>query len=120
MSDVPVNIRLRKQSACLTLEYGDGTSHDLSFEYLRVNSPSAEVQGHHPDQAVLQHGKRNVRITRIEPVGHYALKLIFSDGHQTGLYSWTLLRRLGEEYDTRWQDYTLALEKAGLTRDPAT
>ncbi|MEM7762576.1 MAG: DUF971 domain-containing protein [Pseudomonadota bacterium] len=117
MATPPVNIRLRKQSACLRLEYADGACHDLSFEYLRVNSPSAEVRGHHPDQAILQHGKRQVRIVRIEPVGHYALKLFFSDGHQTGIYSWDWLRILGEEHDARWAEYLNALSTAGLSRD---
>lgn len=117
MSEPPVNIRLRKQSACLTLAYADGTSHDLSFEYLRVHSPSAEVRGHSPSQAVLQHGKRDVRIIRIEPVGHYALKLFFSDGHQSGIYSWEYLRSLGDNYETMWTQYLNALSTADLSRD---
>ncbi|MFK8052486.1 MAG: gamma-butyrobetaine hydroxylase-like domain-containing protein [Woeseiaceae bacterium] len=117
MSDIPSNIRLRKQSACLTLDYEDGRTFDLSFEYLRVHSPSAEVRGHAASQAVLQHGKRSVRIIRIEPVGHYALKLFFSDGHQSGIYSWAYFRQLGEEQNVRWQAYLQALIAAGKSRD---
>ena len=120
MSDPPVNIRLRKASRQVTLEYEDGTSFDLPFEYLRVYSPSAEVQGHSPGQGVLQTGKENVRITSIEPVGHYALKLVFDDGHNTGLYTWTYLHELGAQKAENWQEYLGRLKAAGHERhDPA-
>lgn len=112
----PSQIKLRKQSACLDLSYEDGSAHSLSFEYLRVNSPSAEVRGHGPGQEVLQTGKREVRITRIEPVGHYALRLVFSDGHETGLYTWAFLRELGEQHDQRWTQYLQQLTAAGKSR----
>lgn len=117
MQTPPVEIRLRTRSARLALRWDDGSEHSLSFEYLRVQSPSAEVRGHHPDQAVLQSGKRDVRITRIAPVGHYALKFVFSDGHDSGIYSWAYLRELGDHYEQRWQQYLDALSTAGLRRD---
>ena len=113
----PLEIRLRKRSACLDLSWDDGSAHSLSFEYLRVHSPSAEVRGHGPGQEVLQSGKRDVRIVRIEPVGHYALKLVFSDGHDSGLYSWSYLYELGAQKDERWRNYLDRLRTAGLSRD---
>ncbi|MEO0574654.1 MAG: DUF971 domain-containing protein [Pseudomonadota bacterium] len=120
MSDAPpIEIKLRTRSACLQLTYASGECHKLSFEYLRVNSPSAEVRGHGAGQAVLQHGKKNVRITRIDPVGHYALKLVFSDGHNSGLYTWAYLHALGAEHDARWPQYIHDLDNAGLSREPA-
>ncbi|MEL6199208.1 MAG: DUF971 domain-containing protein [Pseudomonadota bacterium] len=120
MNDVapPTGITLRRQSRCLELTWADGRSDSLSFEFLRVHSPSAEVQGHSADQAQLQYGKREVRITRIDPVGQYALKLVFSDGHDSGLFSWRYLRELGETQETRWSGYLAALEAAGRSRDP--
>ena len=114
----PTAIRLRRQSRCLELTWPDGQVHALSFEYLRVQSPSAEVRGHGPGQGRTPDGKRDVRITRIDPVGHYALKLTFSDGHDSGLYSWRYLRELGAQHDTRWHAYLDALAAAGLSRDP--
>jgi len=117
MSDpTPLDIRLRKQSRCLTISFDDGATFDLSFEYLRVYSPSAEVKGHGPGQEVLQTGKEDVGIARIEPVGHYALKLVFDDGHDTGLYSWRYLHELGREKDKRWADYLDRLAAAGYAR----
>lgn len=113
----PTKIRLRKQSRELVVEWPDGAEHALGFEYLRISSPSAEVQGHGPDQAVLQTGKRDVRIVRIDPVGQYALRLHFSDGHASGLYSWRFLRELGIEFDSRWAAYLNALSAAGASRD---
>src|SRR5210317_1881548 len=95
MSDIPVKIRLRMASCLVTLEYEDGSSFDLPFEYLRVFSPSAEVRGHGPGQEVLQTGKENVRVESIEPVGYYALRLFFDDGHNTGLYTWDYFYELG-------------------------
>lgn len=117
MEPVPVEIRLRKASRCLTLRYADGQSFDLDFEYLRAHSPSAEVKGHGPGQETLQTGKENVVVTAVEPVGHYAVRLVFDDGHDTGLYTWKYLHELGSEYDTRWQAYLDRLEAAGYARD---
>ena len=119
MDPVPTEIRLRKTSRVLTVTFADGASYDLPFEYLRVYSPSAEVKGHGPGQEVLQTGKENVRITRIEPVGRYALRLVFDDGHGTGLYSFRYLATLGREYETRWADYLDRLAAAGYARRPA-
>ena len=115
----PSGIRLRRQSRCLELTWPDGRVDTLPFEYLRVQSPSAEVRGHGQGQARTPYGKRDVRITRIDPVGHYALKLTFSDGHDSGLFSWRYLRELGAERDARWHAYLEALSAAGLSRDPA-
>ena len=114
----PSEINVHKKSATLELKYDDGTVHQLSAEYLRVYSPSAEVQGHSPDQAVLQYGKRNVEFLDIEPQGHYAIKITFSDGHDTGIFSWEYLRSLGDNRDTNWADYLARLEEAGKSRDP--
>ena len=113
----PKEIKVHKQSATLELVYADVT-HILSTEYLRVFSPSAEVQGHNPDQAVLQHGKKHVMFQDIEPQGHYAIKLIFSDGHDSGIYSWSYLRELGDNQPQNWADYLERLEKAGKSREP--
>ena len=116
MNDTPVTIRLRKTSCQITLEYEDGTSFDLPFEYLRVYSPSAEVQGHGLDQGVLQTGKENVRVTSIEPIGHYALRFVFDDGHDTGLYTWEYLYELGAQQDEKWRAYLSRLKAAGYDR----
>lgn len=98
------------------MTYADGTSFDLSFEYLRVSSPSAEVRGHGPGQETLQTGKEDVTVVNIEPVGLYAVRLVFDDGHDTGLYTWKYLYELGTEQDTRWRDYLDRLEAAGYAR----
>ena len=116
MSDIPVKIRLRLASRLVTLEYEDGRSFDLPFEYLRVFSPSAEVRGHGPGQEVLQIGKENVRVESIEPVGYYALRLFFDDGHNTGLYTWEYLYELGTNQADKWQDYLGRLKSAGHDR----
>ena len=116
MNDTPVTIRLRQASCQITLEYEDGTSFDLPFEYLRVYSTSAEVKGHGPGQGVLQTGKENVQVTSIEPVGNYALRLIFDDGHDTGLYTWQYLYELGAQKDDKWRDYLDRLKAAGHDR----
>ena len=116
MNDTPVTIRLRKVSCQITLEYEDGSSFDLPFEYLRVFSPSAEVQGHGFGQGVLQTGKENVKVTSIEPVGYYAVRLIFDDGHDTGLYTWKYLYELGTQQDDYWRDYLGRLKAAGHDR----
>ncbi len=112
----PVAINLHKQSRILAIEYEDGACFELPCEYLRVFSPSAEVMGHGPGQAVLQTGKEAVNIDRIEPVGHYAVKLIFDDGHNTGLYTFDYLYELGETQEDNWQDYLTALKQAGHAR----
>jgi len=120
MSDIPVTIRLRKTSCQITLEYEDGTSFDLPFEYLRVYSRSAEVRGHGPGQGVLQTGKENVRVTSIEPIGHYALRFFFDDGHDTGLYTWEYLYELGARQDEKWRAYLGRLKAAGHDRPEST
>jgi len=114
----PTEIRLRKASRCLTISFDDGRTFDLPFEYLRVHSPSAEVKGHGPGQEVLQRGKENVRVTEVQPVGHYAVRLVFDDGHDTGLYTWSYLHELGREQRERWQDYLDRLAAAGYAREP--
>ena len=112
----PLKIKLHQQSRRLELEFDDGRSFSLSCEYLRVFSPSAEVRGHGPGQEVLQVSKEQVRITKIEPVGNYAVKLHFDDGHNTGLYSWNVLHRLGVDHDKNWSNYLRRLEEAGASR----
>ena len=119
MARVPTQIRLHQKSRVLEVEFSDGRSFRLPFELLRVYSPSAEVQGHGPGQEVLQTGKRDVQITAIEPVGHYAIKPVFSDGHQSGLFTWQYLYRLGREQETLWQQYLERLAAAGIDRDAA-
>jgi DUF971 family protein len=116
---IPKNIVIHQQSKVLELAYEDGKTYRLPFELLRVLSPSAEVQGHGPGQETLQTGKREVLITQIEPVGHYALKPTFSDGHDSGLYSWEFLLHLGENQTQLWQSYLERLSAAGLERDAA-
>ncbi|RZU99502.1 gamma-butyrobetaine hydroxylase-like domain-containing protein [Spiribacter vilamensis] len=115
---VPTQIRLHRQSRTLAVSFDDGRHFDLGAEYLRVHSPSAEVRGHGPGQAILQVGKAAVGIERIEPVGQYALRIHFDDGHSTGLYSWDLLYDLGENAEDYWQDYLDSLAAAGARRDP--
>ena len=116
MTLVPTEIRLRERSRVLTLRYEDGETFDLSFEYLRVHSPSAEVRGHGPGQEKLQTGKESVRLVEIEPVGHYALRFVFDDGHNSGLYTWKYLRELAVEQNARWQTYLDRLHAAGYAR----
>ena len=112
----PVELRLKQAERRLEIVFDDGTVFTLPAEYLRVESPSAEVQGHGPGQRQLVSGRSGVGIERIEPVGNYAVRLIFDDHHDTGIYSWTYLHQLGREYDQRWPAYLAELEKAGLTR----
>ena len=100
----------------LVVGFDDGTEFSFSFEYLRVYSPSAEVKGHGPGQEVLQTGKENVAITAIEPVGHYAVRLVFDDGHDSGLYSWSYLHELGSNMESNWQHYLDRLTAAGYAR----
>ena len=101
----PTELRLRKQSRVLEVAFGESERYSLPFEYLRVPSPSAEVQGHGPGQETLVLGKQQVLITAVEPVGQYAVRLVFDDGHDTGLYTWKYLRELGAEHATRWTAY---------------
>ena len=115
----PVEIKLHQKSRLLEIGFDNGQTFQLPCEYLRVYSPSAEVRGHGPGQEVLQEGKKDVSITAIEPVGNYAIKLVFSDGHDTGLYSWDYLLYLGEQQPRLWQRYLERLAVAGLHREPA-
>ncbi|MCK5498591.1 MAG: DUF971 domain-containing protein [Gammaproteobacteria bacterium] len=119
-SPQPISINLHQKSRILEISFSDGQNFELSCELLRVYSPSADVQGHGPGQSVLQTGKENVSIDKVEPVGHYAVKLIFDDGHDTGLYSWAYLYELGENKDALWQDYLKALNDAGHQRQEVT
>jgi DUF971 family protein len=102
---VPTEIKLRTRSRLLEVAFADGSRYELPFEYLRVFSPSAEVKGHAPGQEVLVTGKEAVGIRAIEPVGQYAVKLVFDDGHDTGLYTWKYLQELGRERERRWAEY---------------
>ena len=114
----PSDITLHQQSRVLELRYDDGRVFRLSCEYLRVYSPSAEVRGHGPGQEVLEHGKRLVSIVAIEPVGNYALRPTFSDGHATGIYSWDYLYHLGSRETELWQRYLQRLAEQGQSREP--
>ena len=114
----PTEIKRHQKSRLLEIAFDDGSRFSLPCEYLRVFSPSAEVRGHGPGQEVLQVGKRDVEIKEIEPVGNYAVKLVFSDGHDTGLYSWDYLHELGEKQESSWKSYLARLEAAGASRDP--
>jgi DUF971 family protein len=114
---IPNNVVVHQQSKVLELSYEDGNVYRLPFELLRVLSPSAEVQGHRPGQETLQTGKREILIANLEPVGHYALKPSFSDGHDSGLYSWDFLRFLCENQDQLWKEHLDKLAAAGLDRD---
>lgn len=116
-SPIPTNIKLHKASRTLELQYADGQGFTLPAEFLRVHSPSAEVQGH--GKPVLQVGKQHVALTSVEAAGNYALKLTFSDGHDSGLYSWDYLYHLGQSQESLWQDYLDKLHTAGASRDPA-
>ena len=115
---IPKRVILNEARDELSLGYGDGTVARLSAEYLRVESPSAEVRGHGPGEEVLQYGKAKVRIARLETAGRYALLIHFDDGHDTGIYSWEYLRRLWDEREARWQRYLERLHQAGRSRDP--
>lgn len=112
----PTDIRLHQASRLLEIHFDNDTECMLSCEFLRVYSPSAEVRGHGAGQEVLQIGKEDVNITAIEPVGNYAIKLVFSDGHDTGLYSWDYLHYLAAHYEPMWMDYIAKLEAAGHKR----
>ena len=112
----PTEIRYIKKTNTLSLTFEDGLNADLTAEYLRCFSPSAEVKGHGPGQEVLQKGKENVAVDSIEPVGNYAVKLIFDDGHNTGLYSWEYLYDLSKNYENYWHDYLEKLANDGYIR----
>ncbi len=115
---IPQEIKLHQVSGLLELVYEDGVTFNLSAEYLRVFSPSAEVQGHSPDQAVLQTGKQMVKIANLVPQGHYAIRIEFSDGHDTGIFSWQYLFELGSKQKDNWAVYLKKLEDAGESRQP--
>lgn len=114
---IPTEIKLHQQSRLMEVSFADGAHFKLPYEYLRVYSPSAEVRGHGPGQEVLQTGKRNVDISGIEAVGNYAVKPVFSDGHDSGIYSWDLLYDLGINYESYWQAYLTRLQAADASRD---
>jgi len=113
---IPTALKLKRASRRVEVTFSDGTTFDLPAEYLRVYSPSAEVTGHGPGEGVLVTGKQRVNIERIEPVGRYAVKFVFDDGHDTGLYTWETLYELGTEYEVKWERYLERLEKAGEPR----
>lgn len=117
VSPQPTGLTVRKQSRVLEVEFDDGASFSLPFELLRVCSPSAEVRGHGSGQETLQTGQRNVEIAGIEPIGNYAIKPSFSDGHNTGIFSWKYLHHLGTNQHALWEDYLRRLEAAGFTRE---
>ena len=110
-------VRVRRARRCLEVDYEDGLRAVLRAEYLRVESPSAEIRGHSPGERVWVPGKREVNIERVEPIGHYAVRIVFTDGHDTGIYSWAFLRTLAEEEEERWGAYLKALAERGLGRD---
>jgi len=114
----PTEINLHAKSRVLEIAFDNGKVFRLPFEFLRVFSPSAEVKGHGPGQETLQVGKRDVTITRLEPVGYYAVQPVFSDGHASGIYSWAYLYELGSTQDKLWEDYLGRLEAVGGSRDP--
>ena len=116
---IPVEIKLHGKSRLFEISFDNGDRYELSFEFLRVFSPSAEVRGHGIGQEKLQIGKRDIDILRIEPVGNYAIRPVFSDGHDSGLYSWDVLHDLGSQRDDLWQAYLERLAAAGASRDPA-
>lgn len=113
---IPTNLTYHSKRHVLEVEFNTGEKYDLTAEYLRVYSPSAEVQGHGPGQEILQIGKQDIGINKIEPVGHYAVQLFFDDNHDTGIFSWDVLYRLGKDHATLWPNYLKRLKEAGHTR----
>lgn len=113
----PIALTVHSQSRVLEIAFSDGTEFKIPFELMRVYSPSAEVQGHGPGQEVLQTGKREVNLVELEPIGNYAVKPVFSDGHESGIFSWDYLYFLGSEQARLWADYLQRLETAGAQRD---
>jgi len=120
MSEQPTEIKLHQHSRLLEITFNDGICYQLPYEYLRVYSPSADVSGHSPDQAVLQIGKKNVGILQVTPVGSYAMQIDFDDGHTTGLYTWEYLYRLGNNQTDLWLDYLGRLAIANSSREAKT
>jgi DUF971 family protein len=116
-SPIPTEIKMHQQSKFMEVAFNDGSRFNLPFEYLRVFSPSAEVRGHGPGQEVLQVGKKNVDVKGVEPVGQYAVVLVFSDGHDSGIYSWDYLFDLGVKQDFYWKSYLRRMEEAGASRE---
>ena len=116
----PTELRLHKDRKTLTVSFENGERFDLAAEYLRVKSPSAEVQGHSPDERKLVPGKRNVMILEVQPVGNYAVRLVFDDMHTTGIFSWDYLLELGREHPRYWQDYIDELVQKNQSREPST
>ncbi|PUA16262.1 gamma-butyrobetaine hydroxylase-like domain-containing protein [Glaciimonas sp. PCH181] len=114
---IPVSFTAHQKSALLEVVFDDGAAFSLPFELLRVYSPSAEVQGHGEGQETLQTGKRNVTLAALDPVGNYAVKPTFSDGHGSGIFTWSYLYKLGREQDALWEDYLRRLDDAGIGRD---
>ena len=114
----PTELRLRKDRRALSVSFDDGTAFDLDAEYLRVKSPSAEVQGHSPDERKTQPGKSQVSILEVHAIGNYAVRLVFDDMHSTGIYSWDYLSELGRNRERKWQSYLDELASKGLSRDP--
>jgi DUF971 family protein len=119
-SPQPVEIKLHQKSRRMEISFSDGSQFDLSYELLRAYSPSAEVRGHGPGQEVLQVGKRDVEIVSLEPSGSYAIQPKFSDGHDTGIYSWEYLYWLGQNREKLWQEYLERLARAGASREPGS
>ena len=117
MIEHPSEIKLHKQSRELEIAFANGSRYRLSYEFLRAHSPSAEVRGHGPGQEVLQTGKQDVNVLGVEPVGSYAIKIEFDDGHDSGLYTWEYLQHLGKHEDALWQEYLHRLEAAGKSRE---
>ncbi len=117
---MPTEIKLHQKSRMLEIAFSDGQRFELPCEFLRIYSPSAEVRGHGPGQEVLQVGKKNVEITDVQPVGSYAVQLVFSDGHDSGLYSWDYLHDLGVNQEALWKKYLERMNEAGAKREPAT
>jgi len=113
----PTELRVTDEGRVLRISFDDGSSHELSAEYLRVESPSAEVQGHGPGQRVTQYGKRDVTIKQIQPTGNYAVRIQFSDGHSTGIFSFAFLHELGRDYPRKWAAYEAELASKGLSRE---
>ena len=116
-SPTPTALTVHSQSRILEIAFSDGAEFRIPFELMRIYSPSAEVQGHGPGQEILQTGKREVNIVELEPIGNYAVKPVFSDGHESGLFTWDYLYQLGAEQSRLWEDYKHRLQAAGVERD---
>ncbi len=117
---IPTEINFHQKSRISDFTFDTGERFEFTYEFLRINSPSAEVRGHSPDQGVLQFGKADINLKEVEPIGTYALRLHFDDGHDTGLYSWEWLYYLGKNQESLWSEYLAQLEQAGKKRAPTT